>query len=155
LIAFFVHDDSLKGKEPALEEERMNTLPEIIQALQKLIQKPRACCAILSSDCLDESSLMGTKQGYLNLALALLQIVNTSEGQSDPPLETERLSAKNALWSDNLKKSLHQLPGNHPFIVGCYLFDNHRSFLAALEEVVNPSLPQGVKLSNDPAFKEP
>ena len=133
----------------------MNRLVDIIEALQEIVQKPRACCAILSSDCLDESSLMGTQQGYLNLAIALLQIVDACGGQSTQLLETNRLHEKHACWSDNLKKALHQLPGSHPFIVGCYVFDDHKSFVAALEEVVNPSLLDNAKLRNDPAFKEP
>ena len=132
----------------------MNRLPDIIKGLQDIVRKPSACCAVLSSDCLDESSLMGTRDGYLNVAIALLQIVEACEAQVSQQLLVDRLEEKHASWSDNLKKAFHQLPGNHPFIVGCYLFDDHKSFLAALEEAVDPTLPHGVKLVNDPAFKE-
>lgn len=133
----------------------MNQLTQIIKALQETVRKPKACCAILSSGCVDESSLMGTQQGLLNLALALLQIVDACERQSSQLVELDRLADKNAYWSDNLKKTLHQLPGSHPFLVGCYVFDDHKSFVTALEESVNSSLTDGSKLRNDPAFTEP
>jgi hypothetical protein len=133
----------------------MNTLPEILKALRETIEKPKARCAILSSDGLFESSLMGTKDGYLNLAIALLQMVAACDRLSTEPVEIDRLEDEHAYWSDNLKKALNQLPGSHAYIVGCYLFDDHQSFLAALEKEVDPTLHGGAKLRNDPAFKEP
>lgn len=133
----------------------MNTLPEIVKALQEMVQKPKARCAILSSDGLFESSLMGTKDGYLNLAIALLQMVAVCDGQSTEPIEIDRLEDERACWSDALKKALNQLPGSHAYIVGCYLFDDHQSFLVALEKEVDPTLHGGAKLRNDPSFKEP
>ena len=133
----------------------MNTLPEIIKAAREIVEKPNARCVILSSDGIFESSLMGTKDGYLNLAIALLQIVAAGDGQSTETTELDRLKEEHAYWSDNLKKALNQLPGSHAYIVGCYLFDDHQSFLAALEKEVDPTLRDGAKLRNDPAFKEP
>ena len=125
----------------------MHTLPEIIDALKRFGPKPQARCAIESSDAFFESSLMGTRDAYLNAAIALLQIVAGSERKLDEPWVLERIEEKHAMWSDNLQKAFHQLPGNHPFIIGCYLFDNHNYFLAALEELVNPSLPNGAMLT--------
>jgi hypothetical protein len=133
----------------------MNTLPEIIKAVREIVEKPNARCVILSSDGVFESSLMGTRDGYLNLALALLQIVAAGDGQSTEPTEIDRLNDENAYWSDDLKNALNQLPGSHAYIVGSYLFDDHQSFLAALEKEVDPTLRNGAKLRNDPAFKEP
>lgn len=133
----------------------MNTLPEIIKAIQEIVEKPNARCVILSSDGVFESSLMGIKDGYLNLAIVLLQIVAADARQSPEPIEIDRLDDEHASWSDALKKTLNQLPGNHAYIVGCYLFDDHQSFLSALEKEVDPTLHGGAKLRNDPAFKEP
>jgi hypothetical protein len=109
---------------------------------------------ILSSDGLFESSLMGTKDGYLNFALALLQFV-ADGSQPTEPTEIERLNDEPAYWSDNFKNALNQLPGGHAYIVGSYLFDDHQSFLRALEKEVDPTLSNGAELRNDPAFREP
>ena len=106
----------------------MNTLPEIIKAVGAIVEKPNARCVILSSDGLFESSLMGTKDGYLNFALALLQFV-ADGSQPTEPTEIERLNDEPAYWSDNFKNALNQLPGGHAYIVGSYLFDDHQSFL--------------------------
>ena len=133
----------------------MNSLLEITKAVREIAEKPNARCVILSSDGVFESSLMGTRDGYLNLALALLQIVAAGDGQSTEPTEIDRLNDEHAYWSDNLKNALNQLPGSHAYIVGSYLFDDHQSFLAALEKEVDPTLRNGAKLRNDPAFKEP
>jgi hypothetical protein len=132
----------------------MHTLPEIIEALKQFGPNPKARCAIDSSDGFFESSLMGTKDGYLNAAIALLQIVAASEAQPDETVVIERIADEHAVWSDNLHKAFHELPGNHPFIVGCYLFDNYESYLASLERAVNPSLADGAMLRNDPEFRE-
>lgn len=133
----------------------MKTVSEIIKAVRELAAGPRARCTILSDDGLMESSLMGTRGGYLNLIVALLELVAACESASDDSIEIERLEEDRAFWSDNIKAALNQLPGNHAYIVGSYLFDDHRSFLAALEERVNSTLPDGVKLGNDPDFAEP
>jgi hypothetical protein len=145
----------IQGRIIVQQRSIMDTLPEILEALQEMVQKPKACCAILSTGgFFDESSLMGTKDGYLNLAIALLQMVAACEKQTAEPTEIDRLEDQRAYWSDALKQVHHQLPGNHTYIVGCYLFDDHQAFLAALQKEVDPTLDGGAKLRNDPSFKE-
>ena len=103
----------------------MHPLPEIIKAVREIVDKPNARCVILSSDGAFESSLVGTRDGYLNLALALLQLVAAGDSQSTESTEIDRLNDEHAYWSDNLKKTFNQLPGSHAYIVGSYLFDDH------------------------------
>ena len=98
---------------------------------------------------------MGTKDGYLNLAISLLEVVAACENQPAGPIELERVDNQRAFWSDHVKRCVNQLPGDHAYIVGSYLYDDHQSFLAALENSINPSLHDGAQLRNDPAFKEP
>lgn len=133
----------------------METLPDIIQALQAIVEKPRSRCTILSNDGLFESSLMGTRDGYLNLAIVFLQMVAACNRQPAGQTEVERLEDDRAYWSDAIKLVTNELQGSHAYIVGCYLFDNHQALLAALEKEVDPTLDGDAKLKNDPSFKEP
>jgi len=134
----------------------MNTLPEIITSLQRIVEKPKSRCAILGSDgVLDESSLMGTRDGYLHLAITLLQLVAACDGQPTELTDIERLEEERAYWGDSIKNAIHNLPGTHLYIIGCFLFDSHQAFLAALEKEVDPTLSDGARLRNDPSFKDP
>jgi hypothetical protein len=74
-------------------------------------------------DLSDESSLIGTRDGILNLAVALLEIVEACDNlRRNPPtqndLTIDSIPEEGALWSNNLKKVLFQVPGHHPYIVG-------------------------------------
>jgi hypothetical protein len=53
----------------------MAELAEAIRLLERQVAIRRACCVIADDGCPDESSLLGTHDGYLNLALALLRFV--------------------------------------------------------------------------------
>lgn len=53
----------------------MAELVEVIRLLEREVAVERACCVIADDGCPDESSLLGTRDGYLNLALALLRFV--------------------------------------------------------------------------------
>ena len=111
-----------------------------------------AKCAILSDEGIIESSLMGTKDAYLNLVSAILSFVHACSGDQGPGASVDRLEQERAYWDDTVKKAFRQLPAHQPFIVGAYLFDDHVAYLHELERRINPLLPEGVRLKNDPDF---
>ena len=102
---------------------------------------------------------MGTRDGLLNFAIEILRFVAESDAHltfdgSTTDHVVEELPEQQAVWSDGLKRALYQLPGSHPYLVGCYLFNNPRALLTAFEEAVIADLPEGVALANDPEFKK-
>jgi hypothetical protein len=107
---------------------------------------------------------MGTRDGLLTLALALVRVVNNYDKAVASGSLREEASAnsdefwlpeEDAYWSGAIKKAFYQLPTNSPFIVGCYLFRDHERLLDALEKSVQADLPEGVRLRNDPDFIAP
>lgn len=133
----------------------MSNLLDIIEAIQKKVEQKSAYCLILSSDDVSESSLLGIKDGYLNLAVALLQLVAASENDMIKLQNLERLSEEGAYWDDSIKQKIKHLPGSNLYIVGSYLFDNHEKLIKFAEEILIPITGEENKLSNDPSFQNP
>jgi hypothetical protein len=147
------------GSEFVRKDCEMTALPDILKLLQQAVTNNGTRCAIAGAGTSDESSLLGTRDGLLNLAIEIVRFVAESDAHlvrdgSTTDYVVEELPEQQAMWSDGLKRALYQLPGSHPFLVGCYLFNNSRALLAALEEAVQADLPEGVALSNDPEFKK-
>ena len=137
----------------------MTAIPEILRLLKQTVTNSGSRCAIAGAGTADESSLMGTRDGLLNFATEILSFVAESDAHltfdgSTTNYVVEELPEQQAVWSDGLKRALYQLPGSHPYLVGCYLFNNPRALLTALEEAVMADLPEGVALANDPEFKK-
>ena len=129
----------------------MRTIEEAVAIIQNHITVKKACFAIVSDGGnTDESSLMSTRDGFLNLALSILEFVAAVDRGAI------EMDDKHAFWSDTIKSTMYQLPVHgETFLVGKYLFQDHASFLHAMNAFLKEVLPDGYKLENDPNFDDP
>lgn len=123
------------------------SLEEAINAVARHVGSYHARCAIVDEGTPDESTLMGTRDGYLNLALALLRLV------ADADAGRCEVAEGASLWDDRIKAALYQLPTHSAWLVGAYLFASHSDFMRELSSSVDPRLEY--PLLNDPVFAEP
>ena len=117
-----------------------------IREIEALVESPHARCVIVDEGFSDESTLMGTRDGYLNLALCLLRFVADVEANR---CDTE----EGHPWDDRIKAALYQRPIRNAWIVGAHLFGSHAEYMAELSRLVDPRLEH--PLLNDPSFAEP
>jgi hypothetical protein len=129
-------------------------LSNVLETLYKITERPRAACAIVSPDGTEECQLMGTKDGFLNLAISLLEIVRDSLSQGNAEGVAETIPEESAVWSQHISKAIHDIPGRQPFVTGAILFQNHEAFVSSLEVLVQNLNPAAVSLRNDPQFYE-
>ncbi len=80
------------------------SLEDAIQAVARQVASPRARCLIVNEGAPDESSLMGTRDGYLNLALAILRFVADADAGR---CETD---GQGHVWDDRIKSVMYQSP---------------------------------------------
>jgi hypothetical protein len=119
----------------------MSGLTEAIRLIESQVAIRKARCVIADEGFPDESSLLGTRDGYLNMVLALLTFVAESD-------------AAGSDWDEGIKDTLYQLPTrNGTFIVGAYLFKSHGDFMASLSSMVDPQI--GYPVLTDPGFCDP
>ena len=124
----------------------MSDLTEAIRLIEGQVRTHRARCVIADEGHSDESSLLGTRDGYLNLAVTLLRFVADAEaGRCE--------TGEGHAWDDRVKATLYQLPRSGTWLVRAYLFGDHQEFLAALRRMVEPELDH--TLLNDPQFRDP
>ena len=120
---------------------------DAIRLIEKEVAVKRARCVIADEGCPDESSLLGTRDGYLNLALALLRFVADADAGGCNEAD------EGGVWDDRVKTALYQLPTHSAWPVGAYLFPDHAAFMASLSRLVDPQI--GYPLLNDPQFRDP
>jgi hypothetical protein len=125
----------------------MSALAEAIRLIEQEIVVKRARCVIADEGWPGESSLLGTRDGYLNLALALLRYVAEADAGGCRDAKGEYA------WDDRIKTALYQLPTNSAWLVGTFLFRNHAEFMASLSRLVGPQVEY--PLLNDPQFQDP
>ena len=124
----------------------MSVLIEAIRLIERQARTPQARCVIADEGAPDESSLLGTRDGYLNLALALLRFVADADAE-------RCATGEGHAWDDRVKSALYQLPTSGTWLVGAYLFDNHDEFMAEVVKMVGPRLDH--PLLHDPQFQNP
>lgn len=122
-------------------------IAEAIQLIEQQVAVKRARCVIVHEGDPDESSLLGTRDGYLNVALALLRFV------ADMDTGGCWVTEEGYFWDDRIKAALHQLPTHGAWLVGAYLLRDHAEFMAALSRFVDPQT--GHPLLNDLEFQDP
>jgi hypothetical protein len=125
----------------------MSGLVEAIRLIEQQVAVKQARCVIADEGCYYESSLLGTRDGYLNLALALLRFVAEVDAGGC------RDVAEGYAWDDRIKAALYQLPTHSAWLVGACLFRNHSEFMASLSQLVDPQIEY--PLLNDPQFRDP
>ena len=118
-----------------------------IDAVARQVESPQARCVIVDEGFPDESTLMGTRDGYLNLALAMLRFV------ADADAGRCEVAEGGFPWDDRIKAALYQLPTRSAWLVGAYLFADHGEYMRELSRSVDPQL--GHPLLDDPSFAEP
>src|SRR4051812_26510665 len=98
----------------------MTRLGNAIQLIEQEVAVKRACCVIADEGFPDESSLLGTRDGYLNLVLALLRFVAEADAGGC------RDVVDGCAWDDRLKEAMYQVPTRSAaWLVGAYLFKDH------------------------------
>lgn len=122
-------------------------LLDAIRLIEQEVAVKRARCVIADEGCPDESSLLGTRDGFLNLVLALLRFVAEADAGGC------QVAEESCAWDDRLKATMYQLPTHSAWLVGASLFKSHTEFMAALSRLVDPQIEY--PLLNDPLFQEP
>ena len=125
----------------------MSRLTEAIRLIDDEIVVKKARCVIADEGNPDESTLLGTRDGYLNLAIAVLRFVAAVDAGGCRDINPAYA------WDDRIKAAMYQLPTHAACIVGTCLFQNHAEFLAGLRQFVDSQI--GLPLLNDPQFHEP
>ncbi len=128
-------------------EPRSSDITEAIHLIERQVATTGAKFAIVDEGCPDESSLMATRDGFLNLALAILRLVvlaDEGRAEEDGPFT----------WDDGIKAVMHQLPSlRSVWLVGACLFPDHSSLMTEIQGMVGPDL--AASLTADPAYKDP
>lgn len=125
----------------------MSAINDAIELIEREVAVKQTCCVIVDEGFPDESSLLGTRDGYLNLILALLRFV------ADADKGGCRDVAADCAWDDRLKGAMYQLPTQSAWLVGAYLFQSHAEFMKSLCKFVDPQIDS--PLLNDPQFRDP
>jgi hypothetical protein len=125
----------------------MSDIADAIHHIERQIALPKARCVIADEGFPDESSLMGTRDGYLNMVLALLRLVAAFDAGR------RHNSDEGFAWDDGIREAMYQLPTNSAWLVGAYLFQSHEEYMADLSRIVDPQLK--CPLRNDPQFRDP
>lgn len=125
----------------------MSGLVNAIRLIEQEVSVRQARCVIADEGCPDESSLLATRDGYLNLALSLLNFV------ADADAGGCRDMVADYAWDDRIKATMYQLPTHSARLVGARLFRNHAELMASLSEFVDPQIE--CPLLNDPQFQDP
>ena len=125
----------------------MSGLVEAIRLIEQEVFVARACCVIADEGWAGESFLLGTRDGYLNLALALIRFVADSDSGSCSVAED------GYAFDDRVKEAMYQLPTHSAWLVGACLYKGHKEFMEGLSRLVNPQIES--PLLNDPQFQDP
>jgi hypothetical protein len=125
-------------------------IDSVITVLESEVAVPAACCAIVDEGFPPESSLFGTRDGYLNLAICILRFVSKSDSND---ASVSGVDAECKAFDDDIKSVMYSLPIRSAWIVGTHLFDCHTNFVSRLSEYVDPQTE--FPLLNDPQFADP
>ena len=127
---------------------KASDLTEAARLIAGQVAAPTARFAVADEGHPDEAALMGTRDGLLNLSLALVRFVAAADagrGWDD---------GGRFAWDDGVKAAMHQLPSaGAVWLVGTYLFRDHAAFMVELRRWVTPEV--AASLAADPAFHEP
>lgn len=123
-------------------------IKDAIRLIERQVAAKGARFAIVDEGFPDESSLVATRDGYLNLVLAVLRLV----ALADEGLATDE-SGRFA-WDDGIKAVMHQLPSARSvWLVGACLFPDHASLMTDIRTRLGPEFADS--LAADPAYQAP
>lgn len=130
----------------------------LVLSLDQEIRFPSARVALVSDKgARDESSIVGTRDGYLCLARSLLQFVLAAdEGLADQTargVHMEALNGNQDVWSDVIAQRFYVLPSFHETaIVGTYLCKDHKAVIEQMKSLLGGHCHDW---EADPQFAEP
>ena len=127
-------------------------MSEAIKLLEEVRVNHDARFSIVNEGQIDESSLVATRDGYLNMIISLLQFLDAAER---PKRANERPTGTEAevewdeetggYWNDWVKYNMFQIPSfAQVWLVGAYLFDTHKTvveFIDKFYHLTNPNMP--------------
>ena len=124
------------------------TLSDAIQIVKEQRARDKARCVIVNESHEGESVMMGTGDGYLNLAIALLTLVDeVDRGQH---IDADERCAVH----DNIKGALYNAPILQcTWIVSTYVFESHASFIDKLDWFIDQQ--HDWRFCDHPDFHEP
>lgn len=124
----------------------MTRLPEILGLLRAETDRSARAGIVSDGGRNDESSLLATRDGYLNLAAQILEFVHAvDEGNAE---ESDGIP-----WSDNVRTALFDIPEyGECRVVGAYLHPTNESLLKAMNSFLAGVLRKGYRLEDDPDF---
>jgi len=98
----------------------MNHIEQAIALVEKEIKNTNASCVIYSDNGPDESTLGGTRDGFLSVVNVLLKLVSEFDSTN-----------KNEHWDDQIKNNMLTIPSLHePYIIGTEIFKEHTRLVA-------------------------
>jgi hypothetical protein len=114
------------------------------------IQLLRACTPsrpAIVSESIDESVIVGTRPAFINLAIALLEMVEeydnaSNSRQGDPRFE------QNAFWSSGVASIFFPVAGDNCCVVSCGIFECRSDLIDYLEKCAPQQGSASIK--NDP-----
>lgn len=126
----------------------MDDLETALRLIQQHIQFRQARCVIVGDTSPHESLLLGTRDGFLNMARVLLEfVIGVEQGKYQEEDNT-------LPYSSDLVSVMYQLPTfDNPFIVGMELLPDHTQLMTALSRLVD--LRTRERVLHDPQFEEP
>ena len=125
-------------------------IDSVISVLESEVAVPAARCAIVDEGFPPESSLFGTRDGYINLAICILRFVSRSDSND---ASVSGVEADCKAFDNDIKRVMYDLPTNSASIVGTHMFNCHSTFMSRLSEYVSPKTE--FPLLNDPQFADP
>ena len=123
----------------------MGRIEEALRLVELEIKKHTAVCVICNEGFPDESTLLGTRDGYLNMIRSLLILV----------AEFDK-SRRDDCWDDRIKNNMLQLPrSDDTWLVGTGIVNDHAALLVKVKALCgnDPDVIQA--LEHDPAFNAP
>lgn len=125
----------------------------LLDAIKKLPRRSKAKCVLVSPDRPDEVMLVGTQDSLLNLAIAILETVSHST-QKHPDEEGDFEDCGHYKWFGAITAVTHALPGGHPVLSGCCVFESYQKFLEYIDDAVRRTSADGIGILHDPQLTE-
>lgn len=124
---------------------------EQIEKLRVAVSGDATRCAI-TFETPDEAVLHGTQAGLTKMALALLE---AAYGCEDPGEMRIRDNEGRMYSSSVIASAIYSLPiFNQVGINSIHVYDDPTALVKHLSAIVDPQLPNGARLTNDPLFEE-
>jgi hypothetical protein len=140
----------------------MNNIQKAIELLKKERTNLAAKFAIVNEGFQPESSIVSTKDGYINISITILEFVNEAEQlmkNGEKPTEDNYphvywSNDSCAYWGDRIKYYMYSIPSfNQDWIVGTYLFEDKRKLIDSIDQFFHKTDSDQPSLKDHPDFQ--